>query len=370
MVNGWKMNFFLMMNGMEMKMHVMLFWLTLSGSDGVVVVVVMKFMVVDDGSCGDDDRGDGVVWALLFPNNNVDYSQTGLTQYPTSGSMMYTSERTLPEEQTNLQVLFKTTLITYHQNYNYSSMMMNRNGMLWQNYSIQTAPSTSNGSNYNEQKTQKALSRSSQKYLIEFQIPIHRQCQPPSPRPPDLHHLCRRRRIHRVPGLPASDRHPGLPRLHQPHHRHRPQRPLPAPPLSRACRPLRLRQARVLLRVRVNYLAVVALIVTVSLFTHPFSLGLLAAWLFLYLFRPSDQPLVIFGRTFSDTQTLMGLVDLSVFVVFLTSVGQGIEEISYCVCRERGCESPRMKEAIDHQNSFLVLQPETMEKLQRQHNQH
>ncbi|XP_062003958.1 vegetative cell wall protein gp1-like isoform X1 [Rosa rugosa] len=48
---------------------------------------------------------------------------------------------------------------------------------------------------------------------------------------------------------------------------------------------------------------------------------------------------------------------------------QGIEEISYCVCRERGCESPRMKEAIDHQNSFLVLQPETMEKLQRQHNQ-
>ncbi|XP_040370606.1 PRA1 family protein B4-like [Rosa chinensis] len=75
------------------------------------------------------------------------------------------------------------------------------------------------------------------------------------------------------------------------------------------------------LRVRVNYLAVVALIVTVSLFTHPFSLGLLAAWLFLYLFRPSDQPLVIFGRTFSDTQTLMGLVGLSVFVVFLTSVG-------------------------------------------------
>ncbi|KAM5560553.1 PRA1 family protein B4 [Rosa sericea] len=76
---------------------------------------------------------------------------------------------------------------------------------------------------------------------------------------------------------------------------------------------------------RVNYLAAVSLIVAVSLFTHPFSLvvllGLLAAWLFLYLFRPSDQPLVIFGRTFSDTQTLMGLVGLSVFVVFLTSVG-------------------------------------------------
>ncbi|XP_040371424.1 PRA1 family protein B4 isoform X2 [Rosa chinensis] len=124
------------------------------------------------------------------------------------------------------------------------------------------------------------------------------------------------------------------------------------------------------LRIRVNYLAVVALIVAVSLFTHPFSLGLLAACLFLYHCRPSDQPLVIFGRTFSDTQTLKGLVGLSVFIVFLTSVGQGIEEISYCVCREQGCESPRMKEAIDHQNSFLVLQPETMEKLQRQHNQH
>ncbi|BBH06314.1 prenylated RAB acceptor 1.B4 [Prunus dulcis] len=76
---------------------------------------------------------------------------------------------------------------------------------------------------------------------------------------------------------------------------------------------------------RVNYLATVALIVAVSLFTHPFSLlvllGLLAGWLFLYLFRPSDQPLVIFGRTFSDTQTLWGLIAFSIFVVFLTSVG-------------------------------------------------
>ncbi|PON94348.1 Prenylated rab acceptor [Trema orientale] len=76
---------------------------------------------------------------------------------------------------------------------------------------------------------------------------------------------------------------------------------------------------------RVNYMAVVAGILAVSLLTNPISLlvllGLLSAWLFLYLFRPSDQPLVLFGRTFSDTQTLWGLIGLSVFVVFLTSVG-------------------------------------------------
>ncbi|WVZ16078.1 hypothetical protein V8G54_009060 [Vigna mungo] len=61
---------------------------------------------------------------------------------------------------------------------------------------------------------------------------------------------------------------------------------------------------------RVNYYAVVSLILAISLLTNPFSLvllaGLLASWTFLYLFRPSDQPLVILGRT---------------FVVFLTSVG-------------------------------------------------
>ncbi|EXB46342.1 hypothetical protein L484_009490 [Morus notabilis] len=79
---------------------------------------------------------------------------------------------------------------------------------------------------------------------------------------------------------------------------------------------------------RVNYMAIVAAILAVSLLTNPISLlvllGLLSAWLFLYLFRPSDQPLVIFGRTFSDTQTLWGLIGLSIFVVFLTSVGSVI----------------------------------------------
>ncbi|KHN26482.1 PRA1 family protein B4, partial [Glycine soja] len=58
----------------------------------------------------------------------------------------------------------------------------------------------------------------------------------------------------------------------------------------------------------VNYYVVVSLILTVSLLTNPFSLillvGLLASWTFLYLFRPSDQPLVILDRTFSDFETL------------------------------------------------------------------
>ncbi|CAN1134322.1 PRA1 family protein B4 [Linum perenne] len=76
---------------------------------------------------------------------------------------------------------------------------------------------------------------------------------------------------------------------------------------------------------RVNYLAAVAAILAFSLVSHPFSLllliGLLASWIFLYLFRPADQPLVILGRTFTDMETLGSLVLLSVVVVFLTSVG-------------------------------------------------
>lgn len=79
---------------------------------------------------------------------------------------------------------------------------------------------------------------------------------------------------------------------------------------------------------RVNYYAVVAAILAVSLLTNPFSLvvliGLLAAWTFLYLFRPSDQPVVLVGRTFSDFETLALLSGLTVFAVFLTSVGSVI----------------------------------------------
>ncbi|EEF35706.1 PRA1 family protein B4 [Ricinus communis] len=76
---------------------------------------------------------------------------------------------------------------------------------------------------------------------------------------------------------------------------------------------------------RVNYLSVIGLILAFSLLSHPLSLllllGLLSSWLFLYLFRPSDQPLVLFGRTFSDRETLGLLIVFSVVVVFLTSVG-------------------------------------------------
>ncbi|EAZ19395.1 hypothetical protein OsJ_34951 [Oryza sativa Japonica Group] len=74
---------------------------------------------------------------------------------------------------------------------------------------------------------------------------------------------------------------------------------------------------------RVNYAAIVALSLAASLLAHPFSLAallaLLAAWCFLYLLRPSDAPpLAAFGRTFSDRETLGGLIVASAFVIFLT----------------------------------------------------
>lgn len=76
---------------------------------------------------------------------------------------------------------------------------------------------------------------------------------------------------------------------------------------------------------RVNYLTLLAASLAFSLISHPFSLllllSLLAAWCFLYLFRPSDQPLVILGRSFSDRETLGILVISTVFLIFLTSVG-------------------------------------------------
>lgn len=76
---------------------------------------------------------------------------------------------------------------------------------------------------------------------------------------------------------------------------------------------------------RVNYYAIGALALAVSLLTNPISLvilfGLLAAWVFLYFFRPADQPLVLFGRIFTDFETLVLLCGLTLCVVFLTSVG-------------------------------------------------
>ncbi|XP_059627934.1 PRA1 family protein B3-like [Cornus florida] len=76
---------------------------------------------------------------------------------------------------------------------------------------------------------------------------------------------------------------------------------------------------------RVNYVTLLALVLALSLLSHPLSLlvllGLLASWFFLYLFRPSDQPIVLFGRTFTDRETLGVLVVSTIVVVFLTSVG-------------------------------------------------
>ncbi|XP_055811721.1 PRA1 family protein B4-like [Solanum dulcamara] len=76
---------------------------------------------------------------------------------------------------------------------------------------------------------------------------------------------------------------------------------------------------------RINYLSLLAAVLAFSLITNPFSLlilsGLLAAWLFLYLFRPSDPPLVLFGRQFSERETLGVLFVSTVVVIFLTSVG-------------------------------------------------
>ncbi|CAN4106175.1 unnamed protein product [Withania somnifera] len=76
---------------------------------------------------------------------------------------------------------------------------------------------------------------------------------------------------------------------------------------------------------RINYLSLLAVVLAFSLITNPFSLlllsVLLAAWLFLYLFRPSDPPLVLFGRQFSGRETLGLLIVSSVVVIFLTSVG-------------------------------------------------
>jgi PRA1 family protein 1 len=74
----------------------------------------------------------------------------------------------------------------------------------------------------------------------------------------------------------------------------------------------------------VNYAAVVASSLAASLLTHPFSLlallSILGAWCFLYVFCASDQPVVLFRRTFTDRETLLGLVVASVLTFFLTFV--------------------------------------------------
>ncbi|KAJ7964265.1 PRA1 family protein [Quillaja saponaria] len=75
---------------------------------------------------------------------------------------------------------------------------------------------------------------------------------------------------------------------------------------------------------RVNYLILLALVLAFSLISHPVSLflllSLIAAWLRLYVLRPSDQQLVIFSRTITDCEALIGLTFVTVVVVLLTSV--------------------------------------------------
>ncbi|KAH6777919.1 prenylated RAB acceptor 1.B4 [Perilla frutescens var. hirtella] len=77
---------------------------------------------------------------------------------------------------------------------------------------------------------------------------------------------------------------------------------------------------------RTNYLTVITAVLAVSLLTNPLSLillaALLAAWVFLYLFRqPSDPPITVFGRQFSNRETVFLLIVSTVVVIFLTSVG-------------------------------------------------
>ncbi|XP_051130461.1 PRA1 family protein B4-like [Andrographis paniculata] len=76
---------------------------------------------------------------------------------------------------------------------------------------------------------------------------------------------------------------------------------------------------------RVNYLTVITSVLAISLLTNPLSLvllaALLAAWLFLYFFRQSSDPITLFGRQFSERETLFFLLISTVVVIFLTSVG-------------------------------------------------
>jgi hypothetical protein len=74
---------------------------------------------------------------------------------------------------------------------------------------------------------------------------------------------------------------------------------------------------------RINYAIIIVGIVALSLVLHPvslFMLGLvLAGWTYLYLVR--TEPLVAFGRTFSEREILVIMGVLSVVVVLMTSVG-------------------------------------------------
>ncbi|KAK7289898.1 hypothetical protein RIF29_03924 [Crotalaria pallida] len=75
---------------------------------------------------------------------------------------------------------------------------------------------------------------------------------------------------------------------------------------------------------RVNYFIVMAVVLSASLLTRPFTLLLLGslagAWLFIYFLRSPEQQIVIFGRTFTDYEALVGLIFCTVAVFLWTNV--------------------------------------------------
>ncbi|KAI3783503.1 hypothetical protein L1987_42587 [Smallanthus sonchifolius] len=76
---------------------------------------------------------------------------------------------------------------------------------------------------------------------------------------------------------------------------------------------------------RVNYVAIIAIFIILSLLSHPFPLfflaSLLAAWIYLYLFRHPDQPVLLYDRIFSDREILGILIISTIMIVFLTGLG-------------------------------------------------
>ncbi|XP_024369196.1 PRA1 family protein B4 [Physcomitrium patens] len=74
---------------------------------------------------------------------------------------------------------------------------------------------------------------------------------------------------------------------------------------------------------RINYSLVLAGVVALSLIFNPgalfFLLALFAAWVYLYLIR--SEPIVIYGRTFSEREVLLGMSLFTIIMIFMTSVG-------------------------------------------------
>lgn len=74
---------------------------------------------------------------------------------------------------------------------------------------------------------------------------------------------------------------------------------------------------------RINYSLFMVGVVALSLIFNPgalfFLLALLAGWVYLYLIR--SEPLVVYGRTFSEREVLLGMSLFTVAMIFMTSVG-------------------------------------------------